>query len=765
MDIIQNLLETSIELALQFNRFVYDQLAWMAGTFFVALPVFFLVLLITTLFGRLITAWGRFALWTLVLVRMILPVSIQSEASVQNLRTLANSTQLCSVSISPNWLLKIDDVHAPNLPPAGSLDDDDEPAKPPTLLEAMQVNLLPSLTTLMLAGMLVVAGTSLVAFLRLCSWLRYSGDCNDPYCIEEAEAARRSLGIDAPVKLRVVHQLTGAATFDLFRPVILLPESIVHLPPEQVRQIIWHEMARIRRADSATSFIHAAAAVLQWWNPLFWWASRRWKTEREHACDALLLNQLGRQSMGGFLEQLRAAHVKTPKRNLLTTDAPGFVMSLNSPAIERRRISALSSRRCSDGRGNYWFSWCLVVLIALTGLTDATPVPPLEVPIRLPAGATWHDADSINVLAEELEMRTYDMSRYLAGLGLKEQHFPQELREIAWTFNRMWNPRSRPDWITRPIDAESDSDDRESAPTSFTIPESRPGDRCHVNGHEITLRATPADHELVARMIESWVGQERPQITVEIRTVSTRLDPYQLVPAVGAKIFNSKPLVRSMDFAHPVAISGPPQSSASQSTQSPLPLLSCVLSPAQAQKLISRCQGDQRTSLMFAPKVTIFSFGSFAVRDERSRPFVTGMRTELTTKPRKEAWSEGLRLGCFAYTESGNVHLRIRCEISSIADLGTRKFQMDTDTDIQIPQLHSTVLETTAIVNDGATVMMVPLERDHQGLLTVILVTPRIFQIKSAAAEEAKAKQYIDDIKRLKTAPNEVNPPDPGESK
>ncbi|WP_373650196.1 M56 family metallopeptidase [Schlesneria sp. DSM 10557] len=735
MDSKLNFIQTWIDASLKLNQLVYDQLMWLVGTFLIALPVFLLVLVITLICGERITSWGRFALWSIVLIRMILPVSIQSEASLQNLTLLAINSDSLSTGVGETWLRNLVDDSNSKPPAYGSLDDDDPPVMEQTWRRTFLAGTGRAVTTLIIMGMFVMAGISVLAFFRLLSWLRISSECNDAYCIEEAEIARRCLGIGARVQLRLLHQLNCPAVFDWFRPLILLPESILHQPPEEVRQIIWYQMTRIRRADSTTSLIHAAAGVLQWWNPLFWWASRQWKTERDLACAELLLSRLGH---GPAFNRLRCTHTNRSRPNLLLTQAPGFVLSRHSPSLERRLMTRLSSGLLPETRCRHWATWCIVASIALTGLTDATRVSPSERPIQLPARATWHDSDVISTPSEERVVRTYNLAPYLTEIGLAAENNSVELAGIALILNSILTQSSSIDPITWLYETGTDHHDRESPSTGFKIPEVHPDDPCQVNGPELVLKAKPSEHEFFARLIESWIDRGRTQITIEFRTVSTQLEPWQLLPAAGAKIFNSKPLVRTSRISHSVEIAEPLQTSASSSIQASLPLLTCELEPVQSQNLITRCQRDERTSLIFVPKVTMFSFGVLDVRNEQVRSFATGMKTQNGTKSRNEAWREGECIQCFAYTEGGKIHLRIRYEISSINDVRIRKFRQGTDSTLEIPQRHATVLETTAIMEDGNTLIMIPLERNPDGNMSVVLITPRIVEFKATVPDDAE---------------------------
>ena len=80
-----------------------------------------------------------------------------------------------------------------------------------------------------------------------------------------------------------------------------------------------------------------------------------------------------------------------------------------------------------------------------------------------------------------------------------------------------------------------------------------------------------------------------------------------------------------------------------------------------------------------------------------------------------------------AQAVSDTVHLNVACKISSVLDVRTRKFRSETgEFQLQIPEQQESVFQSNVVLDDGHTLVLVPLERNSQGLLTLLLITPRI---------------------------------------
>lgn len=80
--------------------------------------------------------------------------------------------------------------------------------------------------------------------------------------------------------------------FGIFHPVLLLPSGISNrLSGEELRAILAHEIAHVRRRDNLTAALHMLVEALFWFHPLVWWIGARLVEERERACDEEVLRE------------------------------------------------------------------------------------------------------------------------------------------------------------------------------------------------------------------------------------------------------------------------------------------------------------------------------------------------------------------------------------------------------------------------------------------------------------------------------------------
>lgn len=112
------------------------------------------------------------------------------------------------------------------------------------------------------------------------------------------ERLRRQLGIKPSVRILVSSLAVVPMAVGWIKPVVLLPASaLTGLPPKQLKMIIAHELAHIRRHDYIVNLIQALFESLLFYHPAVWWLSNRLRIEREYCCDDVAVSA-GRDALG-----------------------------------------------------------------------------------------------------------------------------------------------------------------------------------------------------------------------------------------------------------------------------------------------------------------------------------------------------------------------------------------------------------------------------------------------------------------------------------
>ncbi len=89
------------------------------------------------------------------------------------------------------------------------------------------------------------------------------------------------------LSVRIVTSESCATPFcwQLYRPVIVMPESVSEIPDDELRAVIRHELAHLRSRHPMMLFLQRLVEIGFWFHPLVWRASRAAAKQRELSAD------------------------------------------------------------------------------------------------------------------------------------------------------------------------------------------------------------------------------------------------------------------------------------------------------------------------------------------------------------------------------------------------------------------------------------------------------------------------------------------------
>jgi beta-lactamase regulating signal transducer with metallopeptidase domain/uncharacterized protein YnzC (UPF0291/DUF896 family) len=151
---------------------------------------------------------------------------------------------------------------------------------------------------------------------------------------------QRRLGLPSVVRYCESWQLAAPAVAGWFRPVVLLPVSVLTgLTEQQLDAVIAHELAHVKRLDSFVNLFQIAAETLLFYHPAVWWLSRRIRAERENCCDDVAISVCG-----NAVEYARALATMAEWQS-----APALAMAANRSPLAERVARLLGVTKLSGG--------------------------------------------------------------------------------------------------------------------------------------------------------------------------------------------------------------------------------------------------------------------------------------------------------------------------------------------------------------------------------------------------------------------------------
>jgi beta-lactamase regulating signal transducer with metallopeptidase domain len=88
------------------------------------------------------------------------------------------------------------------------------------------------------------------------------------------------------VMLATSSEISVPAAIGFFRPMIVIPDwALAELAPEELRVVLLHELAHLRRWDDWTNLLQKIVRAVFFFHPAVLWIEKRLSLEREMACD------------------------------------------------------------------------------------------------------------------------------------------------------------------------------------------------------------------------------------------------------------------------------------------------------------------------------------------------------------------------------------------------------------------------------------------------------------------------------------------------
>ena len=145
-----------------------------------------------------------------------------------------------------------------------------------------------------LLGSAWVLGWSLLRIWRFSQLLRAASKVAPPQLQRTADQIGKRLGLrTAPTIYTTSAHLPPMVWWVGGRVRILIPAALPRqMDTGQLRWVLAHELAHVRRRDHLVRWLEWLACVAFWWNPVAWWARHNLRVAEEICCDALVLASL-----------------------------------------------------------------------------------------------------------------------------------------------------------------------------------------------------------------------------------------------------------------------------------------------------------------------------------------------------------------------------------------------------------------------------------------------------------------------------------------
>ena len=448
---------------------------------------------------------------------------------------------------------------------------------------------------------------------------------------------------------------------------------------QELRWVIRHELAHIRRRDIPVVIIASIAGAFHWFNPIVWLIIRRLRAAIESAADQLALQSLTHSDATGY-------------GNLLLRFAEDTVSAKKSPTLGlisfasgkhlKQRVELLMR---NDSQPNRWtariLSARIVGAIALIGLTDASVAKDQRMPV-------------LRLIGSSIELQV--QPTWTGPLSKQEPGSPTivETYDVTSIFESM--PK---------IPKLTDRTPLEQFTTWIPMPPALK-EKLQIDGQTLTAELTASQHEQLKQTLEIWKHGEARQISIEARFIQTDFKMASSIDWAGRRIDGLT--VRGLG-----------------------PAIAARIDQPELAQLVRAASADRRGNILLAPKVTLYDgqTAGFAA-DQVQRPFVTGVdpKPDGTLQPVVSVVEEGFS---FVLTpkagDDGSITLAFEVKESSIGKVSYANLPIWTSHNIE-PQF-TVQVPYTQQYEVSSSVKLAAGE-------SVVVAVPRVFSNEPGADSE-----------------------------
>jgi beta-lactamase regulating signal transducer with metallopeptidase domain len=515
--------------------------------------------------------------------------------------------------------------------------------------------------------------------------------------------------------------VNGPARAGIGRSRLLIPPGLVdRLDDEQLHFVLLHELTHHRRQDVPVAICASLIACVHWFNPLVWLAAARFRTEREMACDAEIL--------ANTQPQHRAAYGETILR----------LLEMIGSDRTTRPVATMLSRRRSIGRRIQAVAgfqpprmrWSVVSALLMLALAGATLTAATSAPSAAPTTASSqasHDSDLVTRVYDVRDLLimvpNFDDAPDLTVFELADGHakrppaasVPAVKSTAAPMHQRALTNLER--IVMDEIDSASWRDRGGPTGSIREMPDA--------SGY-LVITQTPANQDAIQRFFQNMRGTRAVQVTVEARFITGNASFARLAQIAGDKRWESNGQYQ---------------------------LWPGYLSQSQMKRLLAWQQLDRTSTMITAPRITLFNGQRAYVSVSRATAFVSWFTPNRKWmkpagfEPQVSILNSGLVFDCAATAspDRNAVALVLRPQWSNFDGFTSEPWAAAptgrNDLIVQVPHLRILKMKATTSIPDGQTAVFRIRPRRQPASTTqpapepmMLLVKPTIIHAQKSSA-------------------------------
>ncbi|MGK0536115.1 M56 family metallopeptidase [Bacillus sp. 'calajunan'] len=318
---------------------------WVIETSIMASILVGLILCLKMLLKNQLTPRWQYALWLILLVRLMLPWSPNSSFSMYSM--LLQGYENLSNPMQEQTLKAENEVKEEVI-----FQDEGKSSGHLSIYEILMY--------VWLLGVLCLSSSTIIVNRRLHIYLHKQPVITNDRVLRIFESCKEQMSIERDISLLLAGKISSPALQGYVRPRILICEKhVTQLDDKQLRFIFYHELAHFKRKDVGVNWIMYSLLLINWFNPILWYAYYAMREDQEIACDELALTFIGYKEKLAYGHTIITLLEHFPKYN----QTPSLKnLSSNKYALKRRILMIKKFNKKS-------YRWSILGIATVVGLS------------------------------------------------------------------------------------------------------------------------------------------------------------------------------------------------------------------------------------------------------------------------------------------------------------------------------------------------------------------------------------------------------------
>lgn len=319
-----------------------------------------IILFTKLIFREKIGVKGNYFIWLILILRLLMPYTPQSQISFFNL--FNNNYAMGKVINSSDMKMGNKNIskNTVNLETKVSV-----PKSTITKKNNGVNNYIEIAAFLWILVVIILALKMVIATILFSYKLSFYKEVRENDVLDMLRECKNKVGVKKRISIYRTNLVKVPGIFGIFRPKLLLPFNLEkRIDKDELKYIMFHEISHIKRKDIEINCLVSIIQAIHWFNPVLWYAFYKMGIDREIACDALAISAIGENQSSNYGMTI----LKTVRRFKTTKVVYGMESFANNKYEVKRRIKMISKFK----KKSYKFSIVAVVVLVAVGAITLT---------------------------------------------------------------------------------------------------------------------------------------------------------------------------------------------------------------------------------------------------------------------------------------------------------------------------------------------------------------------------------------------------------